>query len=259
MKDECTIYEDLLVQEALGETSEKERAFLKAHLARCSECRKALAVLSDTVGVFRREGPSAAPAGLAERTFHRIGSAGDRLTAAASSFEGTELFRPSTWRVRKSLVGWMVAASLLVMAVASLVPDWMGTGDSRKIAVCQQRLRIVATALRQYAVEHDGVYPQGPEWYKALDREYLRSQGAFTCPARIAVGQPSKAEVDYVYNPERISIHSGHDYPLLWDRKGRHDRLGRNVVFANGHVVWVDEDKFLVLLASYKVDETEAY
>jgi len=259
VKDECKIYQDLLVEEALGEAGEKERAFLKAHLAGCPECRRQLALIGDAIGVLRRERPAQAPVGLAERTFHHIGAAGERLTSAASSFEGTVLFRPSTWRVRKSLVGWMVAASLLVMAVASLVPDWMAAGDSRRIAVCQQHLRMIATALRQYAVEHDGIYPRGREWYKALDVAYLRSHGAFTCPARIAVGQPSEAEVDYAYNPGLVSIHSGPDCPLVWDRKGRHDRLGRNVVFATGHVLWVEEDKFQVLLAKHKIDETEAY
>lgn len=259
MGEDCKLYRDLLVEEALGEIGERERLFLKNHLASCAECRKELAALSDVTGALRRERPVQAPAGLAERTFHSLGSAGERLAAAAGAFEGTEILRPSTWRIRKSLVAWMVAASVLVMAVASLVPEMTGYSDRHKIAVCQENMRVLATALRQYAADHNGFYPTGAEWYKALDYEYLKSQGVLTCPTRLAVGRPSESETDYVYNSQRASIHSGVDYPLLWDRKAAHERLGRNVLFADGRVKWVEEDRFNLILARYKIDELEAH
>ncbi len=259
MDDKCKIYQDMLVEEALGEAGQRERTFLKAHLAKCAHCRRELALISDAVGALRREQPASTPVGLAERACHHVGTVGERLTTAASSFGPADLFRPSTWRARKSLVAWMVAASILVMSIASLVPGWMNAGDSRQIAQCQQGLRLVAASLRQYAADNGGLYPTGSKWYESLDYAYLRRQGALICPARIAIGQPSRAIVDYAYTPQRASIHSGHDYPLLWDRKGRHDRLGRNVVFASGHVMWLDEDRFEVLLAKYRIDEAEAY
>ncbi len=259
MNGQCELYADLLVQEALGDISEKERAFLKAHLEGCAECRRELALLSDTIGALRRERQAEAPAGLAERTFHRIGTAGERLMSAATSFEGTDLLSPSTWRIRKSLVGWMVAASVLVMAVASLVPGLVGGADTGKVAVCQQNMRFLGTALRQYAVDHNGFYPQGPDWYKSLDWEYLKRQNVFICPARLAVGKPSEAEVDYVYAPGKVTIHAGEKYPLLWDRKAFHERGGRNVLFADGRVTWMVEDEFQMLLAKWKIDEAEAH
>ncbi len=258
MKDECKSYRDLLVEEALGEIGERERVFLKAHLAACAGCRRELAALADVAGVMKRERIVEAPAGLAERTFHRLASTGERLAAAAWSCEGTEILKPSTWRIRKSLVAWVVAASVLVMAVAALVPEMVGYSDRHKISVCQEHMRIVATALRQYAADHSGFYPEGAEWYTSLDHEYLRSQGALTCPTRLAVGRPSEAETDYVYNRERVSIHSGGDYPLLWDRKAAHGP-GRNVLFATGQVKWVEEDRFNVILARHRIEEAEAY
>lgn len=258
MSGDCDIYKDLLVEEALGEIGEKERAFLKAHLAGCSKCRSELAALGDVIGAMKREHPVAAPAGLAERSFHRIGATGERMLNAAASFEGTSVLHPSTWQIRKSLVAWMVAASLLVMALAPLVPEMVGTADKRAEAACQGNLRILGTALRQYALDHDGAYPRGEGWHRKLDYEHLRGLGAFTCPGRLAIGKSSEAEVDYVYNPGRVSIHSGHDYPLLWDRNAAHDRLGRNVLFADGSVRWLEEDEFQAFLAKFKIDEAEA-
>lgn len=259
MDEKCKIYQDLLVEHALGETGQKERAFLKSHLASCAQCRRELAVLSDTVGVLRRERRVDAPAGLAERTLHRIGAMGEQLAHATRSFEGTDIFRPSTWRVRKSLVGWMVAASVLVMAMAGLVTEVGPSTDMRRMKICQTNMRMIATALRQYAIDHDGFYPTGPDWYKALDWQYLRSHGAFKCPSRLAIGAPSEAEVDYIYSPDRVNVKSDADYPLMWDRTAAHDQLGRSVLFANGHIVWIEEDKFLLLLARYKIEESQAY
>ena len=225
MEKNCKLYEDLLVKEALGDITEKERAFLKAHLESCTECRKQLALLQDATGTLRREKLEEAPAGLAERTFHRIGAAGERLAAATSSYESTQIWRPATWRVRKALVGWMVAASIMVMAVASLVPRVLGDGQRQMIAGCQDNLKTVGTALRQYALDHNGYYPQGPQWYRNLDWRYLR----------------------------------GRDCPLLWDVRGAHDRFGRNVLFAGGRVSWVEEDEFERLLAKFGIDEAKAY
>ena len=164
MDEKCKIYQDLLVEQALGEIGQKERSSLKNHLASCAGCRRELAVLSDTVGVLRREKRMEAPAGLAERTLHRIGATGEQLAHATRSFEGTDIFRPSTWRVRKSLVGWMVAASVLVMAMAGLVTEVGPSTDGRRMKICQTNMRMVATALRQYATDHDGFYPTGPDW-----------------------------------------------------------------------------------------------
>ncbi len=259
MAKNCKLYEDLLVKEALGDITEKERAFLKAHLESCRECRKQLALLQDAVGTFRREELEKAPAGLAERTFHRIGAASERLAAATSSYESAQIWRPSTWRVRKSLVGWMVAASIMVMAVASLVPRVFGNGQRQMIAGCQENLKTVGTALRQYAFDHNGHYPQGPQWYKNLDWRYLKGLGAFSCPSRPAVRDPGQNAMDYVYNPDRVNIHSGEDCPLLWDMRGSHNGFGRNVLFAGGRVSWVEEDEFERILAKFGIDETKAY
>lgn len=259
MNEQCRLYEDLLVKETLGEISEKEKAFLKVHLDACADCRRQLAVLSDTVGVLRRERIAYAPAGLAERTFHRIGSVGERLNAAAASFEGTELLKPSTWRVRKSLVGWMVAASIMVMAVASLVPGNLASIDDDAIAASRGKMQLIAISLRQYAVEHNDFYPEGPEWYMALDYEYLRRNGAFVFPGRVAVGPLGQPDIDYLYTPQKASIHSGDDYPLMWTRRPVIDRPGRNVLFAAGRIAWVTEDDFQFLLARYKINEAHAH
>ncbi len=258
--DNCRLYEDLLVQEALGENSEKDGAFLRAHLDSCAECRGALAALADTVGALRREKRAEAPAGLAERTLHRIERTGKRFAAASAPYHETQLLHPGTWRVRRSLVGWMVAASILVMAVATLMPGMVDTDGRSAISACQDHLRTVAMALRQYATDHNGNYPTGAQWYTSLDYEYLNRTGALLCPARLAVGAPSEAKVDYIYNGQsHPSVNAPADYPLLWDRKGAHDRLGRNVMFADGRVAWVGEDEFQQALARYKINEAELF
>jgi len=258
LMNNCEQFEDLIVEEALGEISEKDHAALKKHLEACPACRGRLAELSDAVGAARRDKPERAPAGLAERTFHRVGSVGERLVSAAESFEGTELLRPSTWQVRRSLVGWLVAASILVMAVATLVPGLSGTYGDKRVARCQDNLRLVGMALRQYARDHGGFYPSGAQWYEELDYDFLRRHNALLCPARIAVGQPGERRVDYVYAPGRLNVHADPQYPLLWDRKGMHERPGRNVLFAGGRVTWVSEDEFQTILARFRIDESEA-
>lgn len=257
MSQECRIYQELLVQEALGETSERERAFLKNHLDSCEDCRAELAGFADTIGLLKRERPVTAPAGLAQRTLRRVESAGERIVAASSSYRESGLFRPGSWRYRKSLIGWMVAASVLVMLTASLLPGLITPDSSREIHSCQSNMRIVAMALRQYANDHSGFYPQGADWYRALDYEYLRRVGALTCPSRLAVGAPSADETDYVYNSGRIGVNSGDDLPVLWDSKAAHDRLGRNVLFADGSVRWLGESDFERLLVRFRLSEGE--
>jgi len=257
--DNCKLYEDLLVQEALGEISERERAYLKRHLAACAECRRELASYSDVVGVMKKERREEAPAGLAERTLGRIERAGDRFSVAASPYHETELWKPSTWKVRRALVAWMAAASILVMAVASLVPGMIGADSQRSLLSCQEHMKVVATALQQYAKDHNGFYPEGPQWYKELDWQYLQRVGALVCPARLAVGAASAKETDFVYNPHRVSANQASDYPLLWDKKAAHDRLGRNVLFAGGRIDWLAEEPFEKLLTRYRIDETKAY
>jgi prepilin-type processing-associated H-X9-DG protein len=259
MAADCTLYEDLLVQEALGENSEKERAFLKAHLDSCSDCRSELARLNDTIGVLKRERREGAPAGLAERTLKRIERTGERFTAASSPYHETRLFAPGTWQVRRSLVGWMVAASILVMAVASLVPGMMSAEGHSGVMACQDHMRLVAVALRQYANDHDGFYPQSADWYKALDYGYLQREGALLCPGRFAVGPNSDRETDYLYNPARVNVNNPGNYPLMWDRQAAHERLGRNVLFADGSIKWMAEDEFEKLLARHKINEGELF
>ena len=258
MAGECELYKDLLAQEALGETTEKERLFLRRHLDSCAACRGELAAMSDVISVMKREKQEAAPAGLAERTLHRVERAGERFTTAAAPYAETHLLSPATWRVRRGLVGWMVAASVLVMAVASLVPGVLGTGERAKIDSCQEHMRQLATALRQYAADHNEVFPQGPEWYRALDYDYLHRSGALLCPSRLAVGRGSERETDYVYNPARVSMNEPSDYPLLWDTRNAHELHGRNVLTVDGTVRWITEEEFQRTVLKYKVDELNA-
>jgi len=254
---QCQLYEDLLVEEALGEIGQKERMFLRAHLDSCGECRARLATLSDTIGVMKREKPAQAPAGLAERTLRRVETAGERFSAATSPYHETILTEPRSWRVRRSLVAWMVAASVLVMAVASLVPEWLGSGSARSLQTCQDHMTIIGTALRQYAADHNGAYPRGPEWYRALDFDYLQRQGVLMCPARMAVGPSSANVTDYLFNPTHVSVNEPADYPLMWDKNSAHDELGRNVLFVDGRVSWVAEEEFEKILIKYKISEAD--
>jgi hypothetical protein len=82
--------------------------------------------------------------------------------------------------------------------------------------------------------------------------------GALLCPGRVAVGAPSELKVDFIYNPSRTSINVTEDYPLMWDRKGAHDRLGRNVLFATGRIGWIEEDEWEKITSRYRIDEAEA-
>jgi type II secretory pathway pseudopilin PulG len=257
VESKCELYADLLVRESLGDITEKEQLFLRRHLEVCVDCRARLSLVTDAVNVMKREGAAEAPAGLAERTLHKVERAGERFTVATSPYREAGLLRPSTWRIRKSLVGWMVAASVLVMAGAALLPEMLGTVD-RKVHSCQDNLRMIGTALMQYASDHNGLLPIGPEWYKALNYEYLRRHNALLCPARMAVGRASEATTDYVYNPNRVSTKEPSDYPLLWDKKTAHEMPGRNVLFVDGNIRWLSEDEFQKLLARYRVDENIA-
>lgn len=257
MESKCELYADLIVQESLGDITEKERLFLRRHLDECAECRAHLARIADAVNVVRRDGMTEAPAGLAERALHKVERAGERFSAAASPYREAALLRPSTWRIRKSLVGWMVAASVLVMAGAALLPGMLGTTD-RRVHSCQENLRMIGTALMQYASDHNGLLPIGPEWYKALNYEYLRRNNALLCPARMAVGRTSDATTDYIYNPNRVSTNDPSDCPLLWDKKTAHETPGRNVLFVDGSIRWLGEDEFRILLTRYRIDENAA-
>lgn len=129
--------------------------------------------------------------------------------------------------------------------------EWTQLRAGAQVAECQTRLRLLWSAFRRYAADHEGRFPPADGWRKAVF-PYLEAGASWECPAEgneenwdyqfnaalagvllTAIRQPALTIVAYEGHPTSLSD-QGEPQPLT----ALHGE-GINVLLANGQVRWM--------------------
>jgi prepilin-type processing-associated H-X9-DG protein len=133
--------------------------------------------------------------------------------------------------------------------------------ESAGRATCKKHLKETARALRAYASEHDGEFPQGGtavEMFGELIEEGLLGEKSwdpseipvYVCPSArgdVARWRRNRKLAAHMCSYEWVSglsEESPPEFALVFDKAGNHDGEGRNVLFVDGHVEWTGEEHF---------------
>jgi hypothetical protein len=112
---------------------------------------------------------------------------------------------------------------------------------------CTEKLKAAYAYLKKYADDHKGKFPNGA-W--DLVPTYASDMTPFQCPVggdgtRMYEGRAS------------VTVDSPPDSPLLFDPADQHEG-GRNVLLANGEVVFMSEEDFQKALEASTESATDA-
>lgn len=121
---------------------------------------------------------------------------------------------------------------------AILLPALNQARVKARDAECVSNLKQIGLACFLYADKHGGKFPDSLD---QLVGEYLPSEKVLHCPS-----SPNPAAISYGYcrgyTPKNV-------YRILaFDVDGNHRGGGRNVLFCDGHVEWMTDAKFHMLL-----------
>ena len=142
-------------------------------------------------------------------------------------------------RAGNTLIILLVLLAIIAILAALLLPALMRARQEAEKARCRSNLKAVGLALHMYAADYDERFPESLK--QLVDLGYLARDEALQCPTRKG---RAPGEIDYVYI-KGLSLNSRPNEPIVFDRKGNHPD-GRNVLFVDGHVEWLDEDTFQV-------------
>ena len=141
-------------------------------------------------------------------------------------------------------VSLAAAGSLGVgMALPAVAPDLVKPRAEAQKAVCKSNLKQIGLALLIYANDYEYL----PQSLDQLTPDYITKEGILHCPS-----DKQKEGISYIYRNEARGkkideIDAPGRYAVVYDKPGNHTG-GRNVVFADGHVEWMSERAFQVLL-----------
>jgi prepilin-type processing-associated H-X9-DG protein len=134
-------------------------------------------------------------------------------------------------------------AALLLLASPALKAAHV---NAQQIA-CMNRLVSIGKELQAYDLKHGSGYPGA---LADLAEEGKLGEDGFKCPAAQGTGE-------YIYLPG-LAMDAPSGAVVLYDHRTNHPD-GRNVLFADGHVEFVMEKSFLILLESMTGPEYEEY
>ena len=118
-----------------------------------------------------------------------------------------------------------------------LAPSLMQARTQARRITCATNLKGIGMALMLYSNDYDDQFP--PELETLISKAEMSAKGLI-CPA-------SKFEKPYVYRGASISVKDPPWMITVYDKTGNHSD-GRNVLFLDGHVEWVEEERFQELI-----------
>ena len=143
--------------------------------------------------------------------------------------------------------------SALVLALGFLLFSALqGARASARRTVCVHHLKFVAMALKMYAEEHEGRYPDS---LSALYPNYLRELEVLICPVvqgkhrgqggtpqpPFTSDKPTSAEIDalcsYAYVPG-LSPSGDKDTVIAYEKQDNHSGMGRSLLYLDGRGAW---------------------
>ncbi|HEY8667008.1 MAG TPA: H-X9-DG-CTERM domain-containing protein [Tepidisphaeraceae bacterium] len=153
------------------------------------------------------------------------------------------------------------AVALCVIAVKLLIsfvgPSISGTRETAQRINCAANLRQIGQAMRLYANDHEGQYPDALEGL--LEEEI--GTALFTCPDTTdtpAAGPTTRAigaslatpgHVSYVYLGKGLTDKCPPATVLLYEPLANHNHAGSNVLFGDGHVNFIPAATMQKILA----------
>lgn len=134
-------------------------------------------------------------------------------------------------------LGEVMVVLAVVLIVGVLMSPFIKYSNERLGKInCANNLRKIGRALYIYAREHDGKFP--PTMKTLYDEQYLADPRLMDCPASKDEGTVESP--DYIYTAG-LSVRSLSQAPLVRDKSTNHPDGGKNVLFINGAVDWVEK------------------
>jgi prepilin-type N-terminal cleavage/methylation domain-containing protein len=155
-----------------------------------------------------------------------------------------------------TLLELLVVVAVVGAIVVSLSPLIRATRENGRRHQCAENLREIAMALGEYALAHDGEFPDD---LSELYPEYISGLKCFTCPSDMDASDIARDGAD-------IDVATSYLYSRGWGRKDPLDKIlacdkndifgkdtnhagkGGNVIYLSGEVKWVDTADWVPLI-----------
>ncbi|MFW6154969.1 MAG: hypothetical protein ACOC95_07130 [Planctomycetota bacterium] len=138
-----------------------------------------------------------------------------------------------------------VAGGLMALLVISILLPALGRAKQMaKATICASHLQNIGQSVMIYQMDNRDTFP--PDLSILSPEGYIDDPETLQCPAA-----PSSGGGGYFYVAPQMSAElmpSPSTTILACDRRGNHGDLGRNVLFADGHVELLREPEFQTLL-----------
>jgi len=149
---------------------------------------------------------------------------------------------------------------ILSILAGLLLPALARAREEGRRAVCREHLSQIGKAIHAYAA-NEGTFPStgipgdSAGSLALLIPNYLPSARVFRCPSSAMAETGGMAGLtentcSYEYD-NTVGPDSAPDRMMVWDKEGNHAG-GRNVLFLDGHVSFVPEDRFLLTRAEQR-------
>lgn len=133
----------------------------------------------------------------------------------------------------------LLIVPVIALLAAMLMPALSRARFVARRVACKANLHHITIGIGMYRDDHD---QRWPESLGELYPEYVESREAFVCPADENPMTIEGRECSYHY-AGRLPGGVPPMTIILYDKRGNHPG-GRNALFADAHVEWLDEDEF---------------
>ena len=237
---------EMLSAYADGECSPDEQRLVRAHLARCPQCRQWLEQVAADRELFTETLVSSARGkDLSGQITEEISNMPipEQPTQEMPGIATAEPSGGGTMRIRFALIEVLVVVVICATLAAILFPTFARSREKARQTSCQSNLKQIMLAALMYAGDYDGRLPDASHWPEQL-LPYHKNKHLYVCPT-----DETGAKVSYAMNP-RYSGADTHEYPdaaeliVFFDADetgapvARHHD-GTNCGFMDGHVKWM--------------------
>ena len=125
---------------------------------------------------------------------------------------------------------------IIILIAAAMTPLIRLNREKRDNALCINNLQQIGLGMFIYAIEHDKQFPNSIK--ELYEEKYVSDESLLDCPGNKNVGTLDSP--DYIYHAG-LSANDDSSLVLLEDKSKNHSRQGKNILYANGSVAWIQE------------------